>query len=113
MEPYRQGLAESYCVKQKKFTECIEPKGYKKSKNGKLMFYCKCKECGIMKYKFVKNQSGGSFDQAIVETMGNLGKVGLKLGKVGLSKAIKSKTVKRASAKMVDKMLDNIADNIK
>ena len=45
---------ESYCVKQKKFTECIEPKGYKKSKNGKLMFYCKCKECGIMKYKFVK-----------------------------------------------------------
>ena len=103
----------SYCVKQKKFTECIEPSGYKKSKNDKLMFYCKCKECGIMKYKFVKNQSGGSFDEAIVKTMGSLGKVGLKLGKVGLSKAIKSNTVKRASAKMVDKMLDNIADNIK
>ena len=97
---------ESYCVKQKKFTECIEPRGYKKSKNGKLMFYCKCKECGIMKYKFVKNQSfGGSFDEAILETMG-------KLGKVGLSQAIKSKMVKRASAKMVDKMLDNIANNI-
>ena len=103
----------SYCVKQKKFTECIEPSGYKKSNNDKLMFYCKCKECGIMKYKFVKNQSGGSFDEAIVKTMGSLGKVGLKLGKVGLSKAIKSNTVKRASAKMVDKMLDNIADNIK
>ena len=109
---------ESYCVKQKKFTECIEPRGYKKSKNGKLMFYCKCKECGIMKYKFVKNQSfggssqrllaphvGGSFDEAILETMG-------KLGKVGLSQAIKSKMVKRASAKMVDKMLDNIANKI-
>ena len=109
---------ESYCVKQKKFTECIEPSGYKKSKNGKLMFYCKCKECGIMKYKFVKNQSfggssqrllaprvGGSFDEAILETMG-------KLGKVGLSQAIKSKMVKRASAKMVDKMLDNIANKI-
>ena len=87
----------TYCVKQKKFTECIEPSGYKKSKNDKLMFYCKCKECGIMKYKFVKNQSGGSsqrllppahsaggsFDEAIVKTM----------GKVGLSKAIKSNTV--------------------
>ena len=112
---------ESYCVKQKKFTECIEPRGYKKSKNDKLMFYCKCKECGIMKYKFVKKSShtggksqrlepavlssGGSFDEAILETMG-------KLGKVGLSQAIKSKMVKRASAKMVDKMLDNIANNI-
>ena len=105
---------ESYCVKQKKFTECIEPRGYKKSKNGKLMFYCKCKECGIMKYKFVKKSShtsdkdqsfGGSFDEALLETMG-------KLGKVGLSQAIKSKMVKRASAKMVDKMLDNIANKI-
>ena len=106
---------ESYCVKQKKFTECIEPRGYKKSKNGKLMFYCKCKECGIMKYKFVKKSShtgvppelssGGSLDEAILETMG-------KLGKVGLSQAIKSNMVKRASAKMVDKMLDNIANNI-
>ena len=69
------------------------------------MFYCKCEECGIMKYKFVKNNIGGSFDEAILETMG-------KLGKVGLSQAIKSKMVKRASAKMVDKMLDNIANKI-
>ena len=71
------------------------------------MFYCKCAECGIMKYKFVKNNtfSGGSFDEALLTTMG-------KLGKVGLSQAIKSKTVKRASAKMVDKMLDNIANKI-
>ena len=118
---------ESYCVKQKKFTECMEPRGYKKSKNGKLMFYCKCTECGIIKYKFVKTSegmrlessaggssrrliapelsSGGSLDEAILETMG-------KLGKVGLSQAIKSKMVKRASAKMVDKMLDNIANKI-
>ena len=101
---------ESYCVKQKKFTECIEPSGYKKSKNGKLMFYCKCKECGIIKYKFVKtsegeSSAGGSLDEAILKTMG-------KLGKVGLSQAIKSKMVKRASAKMVDKMLDNIANKI-
>ena len=104
---------ESYCVKQKKFTECMEPRGYKKSKNGKLMFYCKCTECGIIKYKFVKtsegmrleSSTGGSLDEAILETMG-------KLGKVGLSQAIKSKMVKRASSKMVDEMLDNIANKI-
>ena len=29
----------SYCVQQKKVTECIEPSGYKKAKNGRLMFF--------------------------------------------------------------------------
>ena len=99
----------SYCVKQKKQTECVEPSGYKRAKNGKLMYFCKCAECGIMKFKFVKNNSdeavGGSFDEAILETMG-------KLGKVGLSKAIKSDMSKKAASKMVDKMLDKIASNI-
>ena len=109
----------SYCVKQKNQTECVEPSGYKRAKNGKLMYFCKCAECGIMKFKFVKNNSatrgaapllsaeavGGSFDEAILETMG-------KLGKVGLSKAIKSNMSKKAASKMVDKMLDKIASNI-
>ena len=44
----------SYCVKQKKLTECVEPSGYKKTKNGRLMFFCTCAECGITKTKFVK-----------------------------------------------------------
>ena len=44
----------SYCVKQKKQTECVEPSGYKKAKNGRLMFFCTCAECGIKKTKFVK-----------------------------------------------------------
>ena len=44
----------SYCVKQKKVTECVEPSGYKKTKNGRLMFFCTCAECGITKTKFVK-----------------------------------------------------------
>ena len=44
----------SYCVKQKKKPECVEPSGYKKAKNGRLMFFCTCAECGIKKTKFVK-----------------------------------------------------------
>ena len=87
-------------MKQKKQTECIEPSGYKNAKNGRLMHYCKCAECGIMKFKFIKNKTGGSFDEAILETVG-------RLGKVGLSQAIKSKMAKRATVKMVDKMFDN------
>ena len=47
-------MVKSYCVKQKKQTECIEPSGYKKAKNGRLTFYCTCAECGITKTKFVK-----------------------------------------------------------
>ena len=47
-------MAKSYCVKQKKQKECVEPLGYKTAKNGRLMFWCACAECGIKKFKFVK-----------------------------------------------------------
>ena len=47
----------SYCVKQKKVTECVEPSGYKTAKNGRLMFFCTCAECGITKTRFV-NKTG-------------------------------------------------------
>ena len=80
----------SYCFRQRKQTERVEPSGYKRAKNGKV--------------KFAKNNSaeavGGSFDGSILETMG-------KLGKVGLSKAMKSDMSKKAASKMVDKMLAN------
>ena len=49
-------MVKSYCVKQKKVTECTEPSGYKTTKIGRLMFFCTCAECGIKKTKFVKKQ---------------------------------------------------------
>ena len=40
-------MVKSYCVKQKKKQiECVEPWGYKTAKNGRLMFWCTCAECG-------------------------------------------------------------------
>ena len=48
----------SYCVKQRKQTECVEPSGYQKTRNGHLMFYCHCAECGIKKTRFAKEGSG-------------------------------------------------------
>ena len=48
----------SYCVKQKKQTECIEPSGYKTAKNGRLMHFCTCAECGIKKTRFVSQKGG-------------------------------------------------------
>ena len=43
-------LVKSYCVKQKKQTECVPG-----SENGRTMMKCTCAECGITKVKFVKN----------------------------------------------------------
>ena len=48
----------SYCVKEKKQTECVELNGYKTAKNGRTMFWCTCASCGITKTKFVKHTQG-------------------------------------------------------
>ena len=45
---------ETYCVKEKKKTACVEPSGYKTAKNGRKMFWCTCASCGIKKTRFVK-----------------------------------------------------------
>ena len=52
-------MVKSYCVKQKKQTECVEPSGYQQAKNGRLIFFCTCFECGIKKTKFVKSKTTG------------------------------------------------------
>ena len=52
-------MVKSYCVKQKKQTECVSgSEKYVKTKNGRLMLKCKCSECGITKTKFVKQNQG-------------------------------------------------------
>ena len=54
-------MVKSYCVKQKKITECIPDSArLVQLKNGRFMMKCKCAECGITKTKFVK-QSGNGF----------------------------------------------------
>jgi len=50
-------MVKSYCVKQKKQTECVPgSERYVKAKNDRMMMKCKCAECGITKTKFVKNK---------------------------------------------------------
>ena len=49
----------SYCVKQKKQTECVpQSERFVKAKNGRMMMKCTCAECGITKTKFVKQNQG-------------------------------------------------------
>ena len=45
----------SYCVKQKKQTECVSgSETYAMARNGRRMMKCKCAESGITKTRFVK-----------------------------------------------------------
>ena len=61
----------SYCVKQKKQTECV-PKSeqYVKTKNNRIMMKCKCVECGIIKTKFVKSNRGSGVGETINKKIG-------------------------------------------
>ena len=49
----------SYCVKQRKQTECLPgSETYAMTRNGRRMMKCKCAECGITKTRFVKGTKG-------------------------------------------------------
>ena len=49
----------SYCVKQKKMTDCVAgSEHYVKTRNGRTLMKCKCAECGITKTRFVSNRQG-------------------------------------------------------
>ena len=51
----------SYCVKQRKQTDCVPgSEQYVKTKNGRNAMKCKCVECGITKFRFVKGSSGST-----------------------------------------------------
>ena len=54
----------SYCVKQKKVTECVPgSERYVRAKNDRLMMKCICQECKIVKTRFVKQTGNGSGSQ--------------------------------------------------
>ena len=49
----------TYCVKERKQTESIEPSGYETietEKGSRRMFWSTCASCGIKKYKILKNK---------------------------------------------------------
>ena len=66
-------MVKSYCVKQKKQTECIPgSEKFVKTKNGILMMKCKCVECGITKTRFVSNkQTGHGVGESINKKIGD------------------------------------------
>ena len=48
-------MVRSYCVTDKKYTECVtNTEVILRTSNGKYMMQCKCAECGNTKSKFIK-----------------------------------------------------------
>ena len=69
-------MVKSYCVKEKKQTECVQPSGYKKTKNGRTMFWCMyCASCGIKMTRFVKSRKLNSPSEGagVVDTVAGTG----------------------------------------
>ena len=64
-------MVKSYCVKQKKVTECVPgSERYVQTKNGKLMMKCICAECKIVKTRFMKQTSGRGVGEKINKKIG-------------------------------------------
>ena len=39
-------MEETYYVKDKDYTPCVEPSAYQRDKRGRLQFFCTCSTCG-------------------------------------------------------------------
>ena len=52
-------MEETYCIKDNKYTPCVETSGYQTDKNRRRQCYCHCAICGIKKVRYVKNTGMG------------------------------------------------------
>ena len=52
-------MDETYCIKDKRITPCVEPSGYQTDKNVRKQFYFHCAVRGIKKVRYVKNNVSG------------------------------------------------------
>ena len=112
----------SYCVKQKKVTDCVSgSERHILSKNGRMMLKCVCAECGITKTKFIKSkgasrEGGALFDVANSHSLEEIALKGLLnsgayLARKGAAKAIKSDFAKKKIKQTANKYLDSALDS--
>ena len=104
----------SYCVKQRKVTDCVPGSGqYVKTKSGRNAMKCQCVECGITKLRFVKGSTKGSgFDELIVKGLASGAKGLFNLGRRGASQAIKSDAAKKKFKEIGQRYLDQVIDSV-
>ena len=105
----------SYCVKQRKWTECVPgSEQYVKTKNGRNAMKCQCAECGISNFRFLSKGEiqGSGFDEPIVKGLASGAKGLFNLGRRGASEAIKSENAKKKFKEIGQKYLDQVIDSV-
>ena len=105
----------SYCVKQRKMTNCVQgSEQYVLTKNGRAALKCKCSECGITKFRFISKAEmhGSGFDELIVKGLASGAKGLFNLGREGVSRAIKSDTAKKKFRQIGDKYLNEVINSV-
>ena len=109
----------SYCVKQRKWTECLpNSETFLITKNGRNAMICICAECGITKFRFISQgeMQGSGFDELIVKGLAAGAKGLYNLGKIGASKAIRSDYVKNQvkgiGKRYLNRAVDSLADDL-
>lgn len=107
----------TYCVKQKKKTQCVPgSEQYVMTKNGRAAMKCKCSECGITKFRFISKREmtglskGSGFDELIVKGLAAGTKGLFNLGRRGVAEAVKSETAKKKFKEIGFKYLDQFID---
>ena len=108
----------SYCVRQRKRTECVpNSETFVITKNGRNAMRCICAECGITKFRFISKaeMQGSGFDELIVKGLAAGAKGLFNLGKRGASRAIKSDyvkdKVKGIGKRYLNRAIDSLADD--
>ena len=82
----------SYCVKQKKMTNCVAgSEQYILTKNGRAGMKCICSECGAKKFRFISKAEvqGSGFDELIVKGLASGAKGLFNLGRQGVRQSCK------------------------
>ena len=113
-------MVKSYCVKQKKQSECVEPSGYKTAKNGRPMFWCtlrwmRNKKIQICKIKKVDQLAlgagvmdtvaGTALDMFVHHGLPWMDKKAVEMGRYYCSEALRNPKLQK---KAIDYALDKL-----
>ena len=125
-------MEETYCIKDKRVTPCVEPSGFQSDKNGRKQFYCHCAICGIKKVRYVKSNGLGKKSlikqqgQGIATDIGGvaadtliyygvpwLAKKTVEMGRYGASELMRNKKLqKKAINYGINKLTPFIQDSV-
>ena len=109
----------TYCVKQRKKTQCLPgSETYVLTKNGRPAMKCICSEYNSTKFRFISKgeMKGAGFDELIVKGLAAGAKGLFNLGRRGVAEGIKSdfakNKIKSIGHQYLDRLVDSTTDDL-